>query len=132
VRHTCQVCGTALQQPATGRPKRYCSRKCKRRAERLRAKASARFRPRRRSVSPELSAAEDRVRKTEQRLAEARAQRAELDDPQADPEPPHTFTTYEGSEWLAQRCGLGFTVGIDVTEAAARIEREYRPPDPTP
>jgi hypothetical protein len=73
---TCQQCGQPLAYKGTGRPRRYCSRGCKRRAERQRATSSARLRPPQPAVSPELRAALERIRLAEEQLRAAQAARA--------------------------------------------------------
>jgi hypothetical protein len=130
---TCQECAKPLAYKGTGRPPRYCSRRCKRRAERQRATSSARFRPPQPAVSPEQRAALERVRLAEEQLRAAVALRAALARPKPDPlDPPHVFRTFTGEQWLAERHGAGFTPGPDTAATADEIARQHGTPDQRP
>jgi len=127
---TCQQCGQPLAYKGTGRPRRYCSRRCKRRAERQRATSSARLRPPQPAVSPELRAALERIRLAEEQLRAAQAARAALAGPKPDPlDDRHTFTTYTGEEWLAERRGVGSNPGPDTGVIAAHIRHKLKEPE---
>jgi hypothetical protein len=129
----CLTCNQPLEQAKTGRPRKYCSRRCKRKAARERV---ASFGPLRRvsappeqpqpvpaAALPEQKRPSTEVLQAQARRAEraaalgraaAKVKRAEEElaaaeaaraalRPELDPEPPHQFTTYEGGEWLAAR-----------------------------
>jgi hypothetical protein len=51
----CAVCGAPIEYKGTGRRPLYCKRRCKKAAERKRARFAL-FRPRRQTVSPSVSA----------------------------------------------------------------------------
>jgi hypothetical protein len=112
---TCQHCGEPLEQAKTGRPRLYCSRRCKR--------AARRRRQRRREWESALAAAKEALREAELRLFRARAA---CEAPDANPVEGHEFAAYTGAEWLAaRRSGLGSSP--DYTEVAEAIRERFEP-----
>jgi hypothetical protein len=101
----CRSCQTTLVQPKIGRKRLYCSRRCKKRAERERG----RFLPIVEVVSPPetpLSPPDSSLLRRP-----TRAPSPELT------EEPHVVTTYSGDEWLARNRG-GFPGGGQMHDPA--------------
>jgi hypothetical protein len=148
----CLTCNQPLEQAKTGRPRRYCSRRCKRKAARQRRASFGPLRPLQRVAvsaesappaqqtepprerelarshgSPQRAAALGRaaakVARCEEELAAARAARAAL-RPELDPEP-HRYATYGGIEEMrAAHGGAVFNPGIDTNETAQAYRQQ--------
>src|SRR5512133_3756690 len=124
----CAVCCLRLEHARTGRPRVYCSRRCKKAAERKRRRFAP-FRPRPKCVSPApaLVRALKAVQKAERQLAEARAAREALERAALDPlDPPHEYRPHRSfEEYRAAQGGGLLNPGIDVGEVATAIRRQY-------
>lgn len=80
--NACRVCRKPLEYAGSGRPRDYCGRRCKRRAERKRARFAL-FRPRPAEVSPPVSSPESVDREDENRPLPRAEQEAILGRPLA-------------------------------------------------
>jgi hypothetical protein len=138
----CEHCGALLEQPKTGRPRKFCSEACKAKAKRRRGRlgsfaeqfrgAPKRPAPKPREKPPERAEALQRalaaVKLAEERLRQALAARAALDAglrncANDDPlDPPHEHRAFSGDEWLASKGG-SFGAPLD-TEAVAENYRQ--------
>jgi hypothetical protein len=150
----CLTCNQPLEQAKTGRPRKYCSRRCKRKAARERV---ASFGPLRRvSAPPEQpqpvpAAALPEQKRPSTEVLQAQATRAERAAalgraaakvarceeelaaaraaraalrPELDPEP-HRYATYGGIEEMrAAHGGAVFNPGIDTNETAQAYRQQ--------
>jgi hypothetical protein len=98
---TCESCGGPLKQPLTGRKRRYCSRACKKRAERKRALEAPSFDP----VSATKVPPEEEPKRRRRGFFTVSPPPRPVEDEEA-----HVFRTWTGEEWLAHRRG-GFGQG---------------------
>jgi hypothetical protein len=102
----CGSCGIPLEQPKIGRKRLYCSRRCKKRAERERSRSQA--------VVASLSTPEPPLTtpETPRRglIPSLSRRRIRSEDVVLEEEAPHVVTTYTGEEWLA-RNRAGFSPG---------------------
>jgi hypothetical protein len=108
---TCRSCGGPLKHPLTGRRRRYCSRACKKRAERKRALRAESFDP----VSATKQPSEGEPGRRRRGFFTVSPPPQPLED-----EEPHFYRTWTGEAYLAHRRGAFVTGPRDYSAEAAR------------